>query len=145
MQLPSFALAILALMPVAARAEFVLQQAPPPAGISLQPADSSIERARMARSAWLRTHQGQVAKAAATQVRPGIADGFGKAVPLRVALLQILPPTLTAQFSPGVDADQVVDWSGGKPWQAVLRDVVQPRHLRAKISASVVKIEPTQD
>lgn len=79
------------------------------------------------------------------QTRAGIADGFGKDVPLKVALLQILPPTLTARFSQGVDAEQVVDWSGGKPWQTVLRDVVQPLHLRATVSGSMVRIDPAQD
>lgn len=54
-------------------------------------------------------------------------------------------PTLTAQFSQGVDAEQSVDWSGGKPWQAVLHDVVQPLHLRAAVSGGTVRIDPAQD
>lgn len=144
MRPPLFVLAALAL-PLAARAEFVIQQAAPPAVVTLQPADSSIERARLARANWLRTHRGQVTKATTTQERPGMADGFGKDVPLRVALLQILPSTVTAQYGQGVDADQIVDWSGGRPWQAVLHDVVQPLHLRATVRASVVRIDPTQD
>lgn len=141
----ALALAILALTATTARAEFVMQQAAPPAEVSVQPLNLSVERARLARAYWLRTHRGPAIPAAAAQVRVGIADGFGKDVPLKVALLQILPPTLTAQFSQGVDAEQVVDWSGGKPWQAVLRDVVQPLHLRATVSGSVVRIDPAQD
>lgn len=136
-------LAILALTPTAARAEFIMQQAAPP--IVLSAPDRSVEQARLARAYWLRTHRGPATPASTTQVRASIADGFGKDVPLRVALLQILPPTLTAQFSQGVDAEQVVDWSGGKPWQTVLHDVVQPLHLRATVSGSTVRIDPAQD
>ena len=142
----AFALAVLALMPVTARAEFIMQQdAPPPVGMSAQIPNSSAEHARLARAYWLRTHRGPAIPAAAAQVRVGMADGFGKDVPLKVALLQILPLNVTAQFGQGVDAEQVVDWSGGKPWQAVLHDVVQPLHLHATVSGSVVRIDPTQD
>jgi hypothetical protein len=136
-------LAILALAPAAARAEFIIQQATPP--IVLPASDRSVEQARLARAYWLRTHRGPATPASTAQARSGIADGFGKDVPLRVALLQILPPALTAQFSQGVDAEQAVDWSGGKPWQTVLHDVVQPLHLRSTVSGNTVRIDPTQD
>ena len=145
MRLPTFALAILALTPVATRAEFVMQQAAPPFVTSPQLPDSSAEHARLARAYWLRSHRTPAAAVATAQAQAGLAEGFGKDVPLRVALLQILPPSLTTQFSQGVDAEQVVDWSGGKPWQAVLRDVVQPLHLRATVGASTVRIDPAQD
>ncbi len=143
MHRPAIILAILALAPTAARAEFIMQQAAPL--IALSAAGHSIEQARLARAYWLRTHRGPATPASTTQVRSGTADGFGKDVPLRVALLQILPPALTAQFSQGVDAEQAVDWSGGKPWQVVLHDVVQPLHLRATVSGSTVRIDPAQD
>ena len=145
MRLPPLILAILALTPAAAHAEFVMQQAAPPAEAAVQPLNPSVERARLARAYWLRTHRGPAVSATAAQVRIDMADGFGKDVPLKVALLQILPPPLTAQFSQGVDAEQAVDWIGGKSWQAVLRDVVQPLHLRATVSGSVVRIDPAQD
>ena len=145
MRLSLSVLTALALAPAAVHAEFVMQQATPPTRAVFQSPDALAERARLARAYWLRTHRGPAVPASTGQVRAGIADGFGKDVPLKVALLQILPPTLTAQFSQGVDAEQVVDWSGGKPWQAVLRDVVQPLHLCATVSGSVVRIDPTQD
>lgn len=136
-------LAVLTLAPVAARAEFVMQPAAPP--IVLTVPDRAADQARLARANWLRTHRGPAAPASAAPTRGGIADGFGKGVPLRVALLQILPPPVTARFGEGVDAEQSVDWSGGKPWQAVVRDVVQPLHLRATVSAGTVRIDPAQD
>lgn len=145
MRLPAIVLAAAALLPTMARAEFIMQQATPSAEMLAQPSGGSVEHARLARAYWLRAHRGPATAASATQGRGGIADGFGKAVPLKVAMLQILPPPLTAQFSEGVDAEQIVDWSGGKPWQAVLRDVVQPLHLRAAVSGSVVRIDPAQD
>jgi len=138
-------LTALASAPSAARAEFIMQQAAPPVAISVPAPDRSVEQARLARAYWLRTHRGPAVPASTGQARAGIADGFGKDVPLRVALLQILPPSLTAQFSQGVDAEQAVDWSGGKPWQTVLHDVVQPLHLRATVSSSTVRIDPAQD
>ena len=145
MHLRALVLAALATAPAAGHAEFIMQQAAPPTVTSAQPPDSSAERARLARAYWLRTHRGPAMATSVAQAQTGLAEGFGKAVPLKVALLQILPPTLTAQFSQGVDAEQTVDWSGGKPWQAVLRDVVQPLHLRATVGASTVRIDPAQD
>ncbi len=145
MRPPALVLTILALAPTVALAEFIMQPSAPPVEMSAQLPDNSVERTRLARAYWLRTHRGPAVPASTAQVRAGIADGFGKDVPLKVALLQILPPTLTAQFSQGVDAEQIVDWSGGKPWQAVLHDVVQPLHLRATVSGSIVRIDPTQD
>ena len=136
-------LAVLVLAPAAARAEFIMQQAAPP--IVLSAPGRSLEQARLARAYWLRTHRVPAMPASTAQTRANIADGFGKDVPLRVALLQILPATLTAQFGQGVDAEQAVDWSGGRPWQAVLHEVVQPLHLRATVSGSTVRIDPVQD
>ncbi len=140
-----FVLAVLAVAPAAAQAEFIMQQAAPPVAMSAQLPDNSADRTQLARTYWLRTHRGPATPTSTAQVRAGIADGFGKDVPLKIALLQILPPTLTAQFSQGVDAEQIVDWSGGKPWQAVLHEVVQPLHLRATVSGSMVRIDPAQN
>ena len=136
-------LATLAAAPAAARAEFIMQQAAPP--IVLAAPDRSVEQARLARAYWLRTHRVPATPASTAQARSNIADGFGKDVPLRVALLQILPATLTAQLGQGVDAEQAVDWSGGKSWQAVLHEMVQPLHLRATVKGSTVRIDPVQD
>ena len=143
MRQPAIVLAILTLAPAAAHAEFVMQPAAPPIVLTIP--DRTVEQARLARANWLRTHHGPATPASTAPARASVADGFGKGVPLRVALLQILPPTTTARFAQGVDAEQVVDWSGGKPWQAVLRDVVQPLHLRATVSGSTVRIDPAQD
>lgn len=143
MHRPAIILVILASTPATARAEFIMQPAAPP--IVLTAPDRAVEQARLARANWLRTHRSPTSPASAAPARSGIADGFGKGVPLRVALLQILPPPVTVRFGEGVDAEQAVDWSGGKPWQAVVRDVVQPLHLRATVSAGTVRIDPAQD
>ena len=145
MHRPALVFTILALTPTAVRAEFVMQQTTTPAQASFQAPDALAERARLARAYWLRTHHSPAVLASAGRMHADTADGFGKDVPLKIAVLQILPPTLTAQFSRSVDAEQVVDWSGGKPWQAVLHDVVQPLHLRATVSGSIVRIDPAQD
>ena len=143
MHRPAIILVILASAPAVARAEFIMQPAAPP--IVLTTPDRTVEEARLARANWLRTHRSPATPTSTAPARAGIADGFGKGVPLRVALLQILPPALTARFGQGVDAEQAVDWSGGRSWQVVLRDVVQPLHLRATVSAGTVRIDPTQD
>ena len=43
-------------------------------------------------------------------------------------------------YGQGVDQQQAVSWSGGKPWDQVLRTAVGPLGLRVVVSHMAVKI-----
>lgn len=70
-----------------------------------------------------------------------VVDGFGKQVPLIVALRQILPPAYGFAHRDGVDLTQSVDWKGGRPWQQVLTEALTPVGLKAAVTADTVLIE----
>lgn len=79
---------------------------------------------------------------AAIRPRVAVAVGFGRQIPLSFAARQIVPASLPVRFTPEVDQDTLVDWSGGRPWNQVIAATVQPLHLRAVITARGVLIGP---
>ncbi len=69
-----------------------------------------------------------------------LAEGFGNQIPLSFAVRQIVPPTLKVAFSPGANQSSLVDWTGGRPWPAVLRGVLRPLRLRLAIQKNKITI-----
>jgi hypothetical protein len=63
-----------------------------------------------------------------------LAEGFGRDVPLAFAVRQILPDGVEPQIAAGVDPDAKVNWTGGRPWDAVLAEAVRP--LGVKLEAT---------
>lgn len=70
------------------------------------------------------------------------AVGFGKDLPLALALSQVIPRDYTHSFADGVDAGATVSWEGGKPWNDVLEDMLNARNLTATIQGNQVVIRP---
>lgn len=70
------------------------------------------------------------------------AVGFGRDMPLALAMRQVIPAAYGFSFAEGVDAGQRVSWSGGKPWDQVLDAALRPAGLGASISGSAVHIAP---
>lgn len=108
------------LLPALARADFVFEPAPPPV---FPPPQAPLT-------------------APARSVRPAVpaAVGFGRDVPLHLAVMQIVPAGWTARYGAGVDRDRPVDWSGGRAWPDVLRATVRPLGLRVAFSGTTVTI-----
>ncbi len=52
------------------------------------------------------------------------AVGFGKELPLALAVSQIVPPDYAFSFSNSVNPGDLVSWEGGKAWNAVLNDTL---------------------
>ncbi len=69
------------------------------------------------------------------------AVGFGRDLPLALALSQVVPPEYSFSFANNVDAGETVSWQGGKSWDAVLNDMLAPHGLRAIISGNQVTIQ----
>jgi hypothetical protein len=70
------------------------------------------------------------------------AVGFGRDLPLALALSQLVPPDYSYSFAQNVDAGTNVSWQGGKPWDEVLNDMLSPSGLRAEIRGRDVMIKP---
>lgn len=76
-------------------------------------------------------------------------SGFGKDIPLVIALREIVPAEYSFSFSPGLNLGQRVSWSGDKPWDQVVSEVISPLAMTAEIKGNIVHIskiggEPAQ-
>lgn len=69
------------------------------------------------------------------------AVGFGRDLPLALALTQVVPPDYSFSFSPSIDAGTNVSWQGGKPWNVVLNEMLSAQGLHAVISGKQVTIQ----
>lgn len=70
------------------------------------------------------------------------AVGFGKDLPMALALSQVIPEGYIHSFASDVDAGSTVSWEGGKPWDVVLNDMLRPKNLTAVIRGKQVTIQP---
>lgn len=69
------------------------------------------------------------------------AVGFGRDLPLALALSQIVPPEYKYNFAQNIDAGATVSWQGGKPWNQVLDEMLAPSGMRAVIDGQQVIIQ----
>lgn len=60
-----------------------------------------------------------------------MAEGFGKDIPLAIALRQVVPPQYAVSYQPGVDQGKPVTWNGGRPWNEVVSDMLAGRKMYA--------------
>ena len=73
------------------------------------------------------------------------AVGFGREVPLALALQDIAPAGHAFLFGAGVNPGTRVSWTGGKVWTEVLRGMIAPLGLRARLRGRAVLIyQPEQ-
>ncbi len=70
------------------------------------------------------------------------AVGFGRDLPLALALSQVIPSDFSHAYADGVDAGTSVSWEGGKPWNEVLNTMLRARNLTASIQGRKVMIQP---
>lgn len=66
------------------------------------------------------------------------ALGFGSDIPLALALGQIVPAEFAYSFASNVNPGVKISWNGGKPWNEVLNEALEPLNLRAEIIGTAV-------
>lgn len=67
-------------------------------------------------------------------------DGFGRRIPLSIALKQIVPPLYVYKFSQGVTPKQKVSWEGGDTWVNVLNNMLDQADLSGSLRGNVITI-----
>jgi hypothetical protein len=72
-----------------------------------------------------------------------VVDGFGKKIPLAIALKQVLPTGYGFALD-GVDPNMKVDWQGGKTWYRVLDDMLTEAKLYGREDGQIIKITPAK-
>lgn len=71
------------------------------------------------------------------------AVGFGKDIPLALALSQIVPSNYSPSYVKDVDTGVTVTWEGGRPWNQVLQKTLNDQGLESSIRGNKVIIHPT--
>lgn len=69
-----------------------------------------------------------------------IVEGFGKDIPLAIALRDIVPANYAYVFSPKDIAGFKISWRGGKPWKDVLQLALTPYNLFATANGNQLVI-----
>ncbi|MDP2205436.1 MAG: TcpQ domain-containing protein [Alphaproteobacteria bacterium] len=82
------------------------------------------------------------APVAAMDVSGDVVAGFGRDLPLVIALQQVAPAGHQFSFASGVNPGAMVSWEGGKPWQAVLNDMLAPQGLGFQQQGNVIVVGP---
>jgi len=67
-----------------------------------------------------------------------ITEGFGKDIPLAIAIRDIVPNSLAYSFSPKEIAGTKISWRGGKPWPEVLHQALAPHGLDASLNENTM-------
>ncbi|MEM6781786.1 MAG: TcpQ domain-containing protein [Pseudomonadota bacterium] len=68
-------------------------------------------------------------------------QGFGRDLPLVIALSQVVPANYTYSFESQGNAGKSVSWQGGRPWDQVLQSMLSPVGLNASIRGNFVYIQ----
>lgn len=61
------------------------------------------------------------------------AIGFGRDLPVPLAVSQIVPPGYAVSYEEGVAAGREISWEGGRPWNEVLKTALRDAGLQADI------------
>lgn len=80
------------------------------------------------------------APSAAAPVQYDVVEGFGSDVPLALALRQVVPAGYAFSFGQNVNPGYRVSWSGGKPWNEVIRDMIADLNYKVQIGTKTVFI-----
>ncbi|MBI3419676.1 MAG: TcpQ domain-containing protein [Proteobacteria bacterium] len=88
----------------------------------------------------VKTAEGVGAKEEPLLAAEPVVEGFADKVPLSIAMQQVLPQGMTYMLDDGVNPGQLVSWRGGRPWQTVLREMLEPSGLKYKAGKRLVKV-----
>ncbi len=69
------------------------------------------------------------------------AVGFGRDLPLALALSQVVPADFSYAFAKDVNVGTNVSWQGGKPWNQVLDEMLAQNGMRAVIENNTITIK----
>ena len=70
-----------------------------------------------------------------------VIQGFGKQVPLVIALREVVPASYQFAYADGINLGTLVNWKGGRPWPEVMTNVVTPLGLTATERNNVIYID----
>lgn len=117
-----------------------LASAPAPAPVPSTPAPALLQPSLAAAP----LPPQQTAPSSAPQMEGGKftdAVGFGRDLPLALALSQVVPAEYSYAFAQNVNVGTMVSWQGGKPWNVVLDEMLAPNGMKADIQNGQIIIK----
>lgn len=69
-----------------------------------------------------------------------VVAGFGRDLPLVIALQQVAPAGHQFAFAAGVNPGTSVSWEGGKPWRTVLQEMLASKGLAYQLQGNVIAV-----
>lgn len=75
-----------------------------------------------------------------TMTQNSRVDGFGRRIPLSIALKQIVPNNYVYKFDAGVTPKTKVSWQGGDSWVNVLNEMLDSSNLSGRLDGNVIRI-----
>ena len=70
-------------------------------------------------------------------------QGFGRDIPLALALRQVVPPDFSFSFN-GLAPGAPVSWQGGRGWDEILKDVLAEVDAQAALNGNTITLMPHQ-
>lgn len=70
-----------------------------------------------------------------------IVHGFGRDIPMILAMSQIIPPQYAYSFADGINPATTISWTGGTSWDVALQDAVGSHGYDISIIGKTVRIE----
>lgn len=70
-------------------------------------------------------------------------QGFGRDIPLALALRQVVPPDFSFSFD-GLAPGAPVSWQGGRGWNEILKDVLAEADAQAALNGNTITLMPHQ-
>jgi hypothetical protein len=74
-----------------------------------------------------------------------MVDGFGRDIPLSLAIKQIVPADYTVQITHGINMGARLTWQDGQPWNVALQKALYPHNLEIIVHQNVVVIREAHD
>lgn len=82
---------------------------------------------------------------AENNVEYAVIQGFGTEMPLALALTQIVPAEFAYSFGDDINAGTRISWQGGKPWDVVLQEALNPLNIKVHIVSNTVVLKTKMD
>lgn len=70
------------------------------------------------------------------------AVGFGRDLPLELAISQIIPADFSHRIMGQLDENATTSWEGGEPWNIVLNNMLRTQNMTAIVQGNEVIIQP---
>lgn len=112
----------------------------PPSGEPVNILDMPVDNVATGNNVYIEPVVRQPIAQSGPLVDASVLEGFGRDVPLALALQQIVPPGFAYALAPNVNAGVSLSWAGGQSWIAELNRALSTHGYQASVRGRTVLI-----